>query len=128
MDRTLFLLGETPVTLEMAMYAVLGAFAVLLGILIVMVVRQSRQRAEEAALTAMRAREAERQLADLMRIQSEMTGRMQTMSEIFGSRTSDLPGWSMSGSTARASGWAPPCRRARRRPARASPSSRSGWP
>ena len=29
-------------------------------------------------------------MADLMRIQSEMTGRMGTMSEIFGSRTSDL--------------------------------------
>ncbi len=90
MDRTLFFLGETPVTLEMAMYAALGLFAVLLGILIVMVLRQSRQRAEEAAMTESRAREAERQLADLMRIQSEMTGRMQTMSEIFGSRTSDL--------------------------------------
>lgn len=90
MDRTLFLLGETPVTLEMALYAALGLFAVLLGSLIVMVLRQSRQRAEEAAMTESRAREAERQLADLMRIQSEMTGRMQTMSEIFGSRTSDL--------------------------------------
>lgn len=90
MDRTLFLLGETPVTLEMAMYAALGLFAVLLGVLIVVVLRQSRQRAEEAAITENRAREAERQLADLMRIQSEMTGRMQTMSEIFGSRTSDL--------------------------------------
>ena len=90
MDRTLFLLGETPVTLEMAMYAALGVFAVLLGALIVVVHRQSRQRAEEAAMTEIRAREAERHLADLMRIQSEMTGRMQTMSEIFGSRTSDL--------------------------------------
>ena len=90
MDRTLFLLGETPVTLEMAMYAALGVFALLLGALIVVVHRQSRQRAEEAEMTEIRAREAERHLADLMRIQSEMTGRMQTMSEIFGSRTSDL--------------------------------------
>jgi DNA recombination protein RmuC len=90
MDRTLFFLGETPVTLEMALYAALGLFALLLIGLIVVVLRQSRQRAEEAAATASRAREAERQLADLMRIQSEMTGRMQTMSEIFGSRTSDL--------------------------------------
>jgi DNA recombination protein RmuC len=72
------------------MYAALGVFAVLLGALIVVVHRQSRQRAEEAAMTEIRAREAERHLADLMRIQSEMTGRMQTMSEIFGSRTSDL--------------------------------------
>jgi DNA recombination protein RmuC len=90
MDRTVFFLGETPVTLEMALYAALGLFALLLIGLIVVVLRQSRQRAEEAAATAGRAREAERQLADLMRIQSEMTGRMQTMSEIFGSRTSDL--------------------------------------
>src|SRR5690606_26903088 len=52
--------------------------------------RQARQRAAEAAAAAAHSAETERHLADLMRIQSEMTGRMQTMSEIFGSRTSDL--------------------------------------
>jgi len=37
-----------------------------------------------------RAEALERSLAELLRAQGEMTGRMQTMAEIFGSRTSDL--------------------------------------
>ena len=90
MDRILFTLGDTPVTLELALYAALGLFAALLVALLVVVSRQSRRRSEEAAFAEARARETERHLADLMRVQSEMTGRMQTMSEIFGSRTSDL--------------------------------------
>ncbi|MCF4097491.1 DNA recombination protein RmuC [Maritalea mediterranea] len=52
--------------------------------------RASQKRAVEAARIAERNQEMERHLADLMRVQSEMTGRMHTMSEIFGSRTSDL--------------------------------------
>jgi len=104
MDRVLFVVADFPVTLEALLFAAGGLFALLLVALLVMVVRQSRaraddaeqrtieaqQRAEEAALAQVRAAENERHLADMIRIQSEMTGRMQTMSEIFGSRTSDL--------------------------------------
>jgi DNA recombination protein RmuC len=104
MDRVLFVLADYPVTLETVLFAAGGLFALLLVALLVMVVRQSRaraeeaeqrtleaqQRAEEAAAAQARAAENERHLADMIRIQSEMTGRMQTMSEIFGSRTSDL--------------------------------------
>jgi len=104
MDRVLFVLADYPVTLETALFVAGGLFALLLVTLLVMAVRQSRaradeaeqrsieaqQRADEAAAAQARATETERHLADMMRIQSEMTGRMQTMSEIFGSRTSDL--------------------------------------
>jgi DNA recombination protein RmuC len=97
MDRVLFVLADFPVTLETVLFAAAGLFALLLVALLVVVVRQSQdraeeasQRAEEAAAAQARAAETERHLADMMRIQSEMTGRMQTMSEIFGSRTSDL--------------------------------------
>ena len=97
MDRVLFVLADFPVTLEALLIAAALLFAALLGALLVVSVRQSRareaearQRADEAAAAQSRAAETERHLADLMRIQSEMTGRMQTMSEIFGSRTSDL--------------------------------------
>ena len=97
MDRVLFVLADIPVTLETAVIAAAGLFALLLVALLVVVVRQSRaraeeaqQRADEAALAQARASENERHLADMIRVQSEMTGRMQTMSEIFGSRTSDL--------------------------------------
>lgn len=97
MDRVLFVLADVPVTLETALLSAAGLFALLLGVLLAVVLRQSRaraeeaqQRADEAAAALARAAETERHLADMMRIQSEMTGRMQTMSEIFGSRTSDL--------------------------------------
>ncbi len=97
MDRVLFVLADYPVTLETAALAAAGLFALLLVALLVVVIRQSqaraeeaRQRAEEAAAAQAKAAENERHLADMIRIQSEMTGRMQTMSEIFGSRTSDL--------------------------------------
>lgn len=52
--------------------------------------RANRKRQEDAIVIAERNAEMERHMADLMRVQSEMTGRMHTMSEIFGSRTSDL--------------------------------------
>jgi DNA recombination protein RmuC len=97
MDRILFTLADIPVTLEMAAFAAAALFTVLLGTMLVVLIRQSRQRAEdarqrmeEAEALRLKAAESERHLADMIRIQSEMTGRMQTMSEIFGSRTSDL--------------------------------------
>ena len=97
MDRVLFTVGDIAVTLEIAAYAAAGLFAVLLVALLVVVVRQSQarteeaqQRAEEAAAARLKAQDTERYIADMLRVQSEMTGRMQTMSEIFGSRTSDL--------------------------------------
>jgi DNA recombination protein RmuC len=90
MDRVLFTLGDTPVTLETALLGAAALLLVLLAATLLVSLRQARQRAAEAAAAAVHSAETERHLADLMRIQSEMTGRMQTMSEIFGSRTSDL--------------------------------------
>lgn len=90
MDKVLFVVADTPITLEMALYAGAGLFAALLVALLVIIVRQARQRREEAAAAEARSAEAERHLASLLQVQSEMTGRMQTMAEIFGSRTSDL--------------------------------------
>src|SRR5690606_13914281 len=84
-------------TLEQTLLVAGGLFAILLVAVLVMIARQSRaraeeaqQRTEEAVAAQARAAETERHTADMMRIQSEMTGRMQPTSEIFGSRTSDL--------------------------------------
>lgn len=94
MDRILFTLGDFPLTTAIAGYLLA---ATLLVAVLVIVMRQSRERAaearkqaEDAELLRLKTAETERHLADMIRIQSEMTGRMQTMSEIFGSRTSDL--------------------------------------
>jgi DNA recombination protein RmuC len=90
METVLFTIGGTPIT---TLGALAGGLAIaVLGLIIVLIgqTRAARQREEQAAIEAARNGEMERHMADMMRIQSEMTGRMQTMSEIFGTRTSDL--------------------------------------
>lgn len=90
MTLPLFFIGDTPVTLAMAVLAAIAAVGVLLLVLILAAARAARLRAEQEARDAERRAELERHIADVMRTQSEMNGRMQTMSEIFGTRTSDL--------------------------------------
>ena len=97
MEKLLFSLGDFDVTVEIAVYAGVAVFAALLVALLVISLRSARQRSAEAAAQAEQAEaarkkteEAEKTLAHLLQVQSEMTGRMQTMAEIFGSRTSDL--------------------------------------
>ena len=90
MDNLLFTLGDFPVTLGTAIAGGVALIGLLLLAMAVGAMRTSRQRAEEADAAQERAAAMERHLAGLMQVQSEMTGRMQTMSEIFGSRTSDL--------------------------------------
>jgi len=97
MDKVLFRLGEFAVTGEIALYAAAAVFAALLIAVLVILVRGSRERVAEAERLAASAAaneakrvEAEKTLAHLLQVQNEMTGRMQTMAEIFGSRTSDL--------------------------------------
>ena len=90
MDKVLFAAGSLPVTVAIAAACAIGVMALLLLLLLVVALRGARSRAEETRQEGERAAEMQRHLSDLMRVQSEMTGRMQTMSEIFGSRTSDL--------------------------------------
>jgi DNA recombination protein RmuC len=90
METVLFSLGDRAITLVEALALGLALTVVLLLVLVVAQIRSGRARIEEAAQDASRSAEMERHLADMMRVQSEMTGRMQTMSEIFGNRTSDL--------------------------------------
>jgi DNA recombination protein RmuC len=90
MDKLLFTLGGTPVTLETALYVAVGLLAALLVAVLVVLVRAARAHAADAEAQRAKATEGEKTLAHLLQVQSEMTGRMQTMAEIFGSRTSDL--------------------------------------
>jgi DNA recombination protein RmuC len=80
MDKILFTAGGYPLTYGMA------ALDVVVLLLIVLLAAFWRRTRAEALARA----ENERRLADMMRLQSEMTGRMQTMAEIFSGRTSDL--------------------------------------
>lgn len=90
MDRVLFVVANFPVTGEIALYAGAGLAGVLLLALLVVTLRSQGARRLEAEAAALRARDAERHLADVMQKQAEMAGRMQTMAEIFTTRQSDF--------------------------------------
>jgi DNA recombination protein RmuC len=83
MDGTLLAaFGGTAALARMAAWgAVLAG-----GLLLVWLWRGTRAR----AVAEERARELDLRLAEMARLQAEMTGRMQTMAEVFGSRQADL--------------------------------------
>jgi DNA recombination protein RmuC len=83
MDQRFFEIGGRVFSLEQVLVAALAAL--LLVFLVILLVAWRR-----AAVRAERAEEVDLRMAELIRAQSEMTGRMQTMAEVFGSRQSDL--------------------------------------
>ena len=90
MQDTLFTLGNRDISVAQGL-AALGAAFFLLFVLILIAAWRGRSRRLAAELeAARRSRDLEGQVSALLQSQSEMTGRMQTMSEIFGSRQSEL--------------------------------------
>jgi DNA recombination protein RmuC len=83
-------LGSTVFTLGQVLTALAAIAAFLIFILGVSLWRAAKGRAVSEAQMAERAREAEDRMADILKSQSEMQGRMQTMAEIFGSRQSEM--------------------------------------
>ena len=90
MNDVVLILGNTSLTLGQIVVGMAGVSLVLLLLVTVLLLRTRRERALEAAVAAERAREMDDKVAELTRIQSEMTGRMRTMAEVFGSRQSDF--------------------------------------
>lgn len=90
MNEILFVLSGRPVTgLEAAILG--GLF--LLAVIVWLVLRtrgEIARRAEADMAAAERIHELESHLSQLLKSQGEMTGRMQTMAEVFGSRQSDM--------------------------------------
>ncbi|MBY5333937.1 DNA recombination protein RmuC [Rhizobium leguminosarum] len=66
---------------------VLAAFALLVIVLLLRGVSLRREQAEEASF---RAEENEARMAELLKIQAEMQGRIAAMTEVFGARQSEL--------------------------------------
>ena len=83
MDRQFFEIGGRVFTVEEAVVA--GVAAVLLILLLAAIGAWRR-----AARSAEHGEAVEARVAELVRAQSEMSGRMQTMAEVFGTRQSDL--------------------------------------
>ncbi|MCV9944562.1 DNA recombination protein RmuC [Rhizobium sp. WYCCWR 11279] len=74
-----------------AMLALIGAVLAALALLvIVLLLRGASLRREQAEEASFRAQENEARMAELLKIQAEMQGRIAAMTEVFGARQSEL--------------------------------------
>lgn len=90
MSETLFVIADRAVSLGESL-ALAGALVALLLVVIAwQMARAGRARMIEAAEAAIRQRELDDKVEAMNRLQAEMTGRMQTLAEVFGSRQADL--------------------------------------
>jgi DNA recombination protein RmuC len=90
MDEIALHLGARPVTWGEAALAFAALSLALLLAMTWSLVKARRERVAEAVAAAERAREMDDKVAELARTQSEITGRLQTVAEVFGSRQSDF--------------------------------------
>lgn len=90
MQNPLVIIGGHVVTLQDALVYGAGAGLFLLVLLVWLNARGARARAIEAAAAAERAREMDDKIAALNQLQAEMTGRIQTFTEVLGTRQVEL--------------------------------------
>ncbi len=90
MNDIVLILGSHALTWGHVVIGMAAASLLLLILVTVLLLRTRREKALEAAVAEERSREMDDKVAELTRIQAEMTGRMQTMAEVFGSRQSDF--------------------------------------
>lgn len=90
MREALFSLAGHAVTLAEAAALGAGLLALLVFMVGVSLVRQSRARAAAVADEALRRDEMDRRLRELVRVQSETAGRVQSMTEVLAHRQSEL--------------------------------------
>ncbi|MFS8143814.1 DNA recombination protein RmuC [Rhizobium sp. BR 249] len=67
-----------------------GVFAALAVLVVVLLLRSAGLRREQAEEANFRAAEGEARMAELLKIQAEMQGRITAMAEVFGARQSEL--------------------------------------
>jgi DNA recombination protein RmuC len=90
LNATLFTIGEYPVTLAMFLICA-GAALVAMLILAALAWSASRRSAENARLEAeRRAGDAELRMAEILKAQTEMQGRIAAMTDVFGTRQHEL--------------------------------------
>lgn len=90
MHELAFILFDRPVSWGEAMLGFAGLTLGLLGLALVGMWRAAGWRAVEAALAAERDREMDDKVAEMNRLQAELTGRLQSMAEILSTRQGDL--------------------------------------
>jgi DNA recombination protein RmuC len=90
MNDVVLVIGARAITWGEAILGLAALAVVLLLVVTVLLVRSRRERVLEAAAAAERAREMDDKVAELTRSQAEITGRLQTVAEVFGTRQADL--------------------------------------
>ena len=90
MDRIVFVVADVPVTGVHLLVGALAAAALLALVLVVALVRAGTARRAEREAAEERHEEIEAQMTALSRSSIEMTTRLQTVAEVFGSRQADL--------------------------------------
>lgn len=90
MQHILFHIADHPLTISEAIVFLLTTGVIALIILVIISLRSTARQAHLEQTKRLQAHELESHIRDMKHVQSEMTGRMQTMAEVFGSRQSDL--------------------------------------
>lgn len=90
MQEPLIIVSGYAVSLQAALLWGAGLALVMLGVLVMLHARGASTRAIEAAAAAERAREMDDKIAELNRLQAEMSGRVQTFAEVMTSRQAEL--------------------------------------
>src|SRR3954447_1882386 len=90
MNDILFVMGELPVRTGAALIG-FGALALLLLVMIAIVIARSGRRGTELAIAqALRADELEQRLSEMLRAQSEATGRVDAMGQALAGRQAEM--------------------------------------
>src|SRR5260221_4793837 len=90
MPDVLFMHGARPVTVAEMLLAIGGIALVLVVALAIGAWRAGRKRRIEAGEQTARADEVEARIGELVRSQTELTGRIQTFAELLGCRQAEL--------------------------------------
>jgi len=90
MNEILFLIGEWPVRVADGLIGISALALILLLVLVIVVAKSGRRGAELAMAQAIRADELEERLSDIVRAQSEQTGRTDAMAQTLAGRQAEM--------------------------------------
>jgi DNA recombination protein RmuC len=90
MNEILFLIGDWPVRVADGLIGISALALVLLLVLVIVVAKSGRRGAQLAVAQAIRANELEERLSDMLRAQSESTGRVDAMAQALAGRQAEM--------------------------------------
>jgi len=90
MNEILFMIGDWPIRAGAALLGCTALALVLLVVIAIIIARSSRRGAELAMAQAIHANELEERLSDMLRAQSEATGRVDAMGQALANRQAEM--------------------------------------